>query len=266
VTGPVSESDQSAVETPEPGSIRALLARNGWAMGGIAVVTILVEAGTYAAGRVIGIGPLSSALAALAGATVWTALVAPVAAAGGRDWLDALLRGGVVADASAVVLLALWLIARNGQTGEPYVTFLAAVKIYCTLAAMALLSVAVVTCGRSVAGRHILAVALTVVFVLLLTSLLWAGVPMAMVDGPAARARVAGAALWVNPFCSVTAATIAETNFTWYRYGWMYNHTPVVNYPKADPPWYAATLSCLCAAGIALCAGYLRRQGRRGVE
>ena len=240
-----------------------MLARNGWAMGGIAAMTILVEGGAYAAGRVLGIGPMSSALAALASAVVWTALAAPIAAAGGRNRLDALLRGGMVADASAVVLLALWLVARNGQTGEPYVTLSAAAKIYCTLAAMALLAVAGVTCSRSVAGRHILAVALAVMFMLLLTSLLWAGVPLAAVDSPVARARIAGVTLWINPFCSVAAAIVGETDFTWYRYGWMYNHTPVVNYPKADPSWYAAALMCLCAAGIVLCVGVLRRRGRR---
>ena len=232
-------------------------------MAGIALATILVEGGTYLAGLILGVGPMSSALAALAAATVWTALAAPPAAAGGRHWLDALLRGGTVADASAVVLLALWLFARDGQTGDPYVTFTAAVKIYCTLAAMALLAVAVVTCGRSVAGRHILAVALAVMFVLLLTSLLWAGVPLALFDSAETRARLAGGALWINPFCSVAAATVRETNFTWYRYGLMYTITPVTHYPKVDPPWYAATLSCLCAAGIALGAGVLRRSARR---
>jgi len=243
-----------------PGPVAELLRRSGWALVGIAAATVLVELGAYAAGRILGIGPKASALAALATAAVWTALAAPAAAAGPRRPLHALCRGGVVADASAVTLIVLWLIARHPQTAQPYVTFLAAVKIYCTLAAMALAAVAVVLCARRGAGRHILAVGTAVVLVLLLSSLLWAGIPLAVAP-PEARTRVAAVALWINPFCSIGAAVVAQTDFVWTRYGMMYRLNSVCDYPTPNVPWYAATVCCLCVAGIAGAAGFLRHRG-----
>ena len=61
--------------------LAGLLRRNGWALAGIASATVLVELGAYATGRLLGIGPVASVLAALAAAAVWTALAAPAAAA-----------------------------------------------------------------------------------------------------------------------------------------------------------------------------------------
>lgn len=240
----------------------ALLRRNGWALATVALATVLVELGAYATGRGLGIGPVASVLAALAATAVWTALAAPAAAAGPKGRLDALFRGGIVADASAISLLVLWLIVPdNPRTGQPYFTFLAAVKIYCTLAAMALAAVAVVTCGRTVAGRHALAVGVAVALMLLLTSLLWAGVPLAAAPAEC-RTSVAAATLWINPFWSIGAAVVRETDFVWTRYGMMYRLNPVRHYATPNVPWYAATVCCLCVAGIATAAGVLRRLAR----
>lgn len=255
----MSEDDQSAVEAPAPGMLSSLLRRNAWALAGIVAATVLVELGVFAVGRMLGIGPKASALAALAVAVVWTALAAPVAAAGGRGALESLFRGGSVADSSAVTLVVLWLIARSPETPHPYVTFLAAIKIYCTLAAMAIAAVAVVLCARSAAGRHILAVCVAVVFMLLLTSLMWVSIPLAAAPAESG-ARIAATVLWTNPFCSVAAAVVRETQFVWHSYGRMYNITPVYHYPIPSVPWYAASVCLMCVAGIAGTGAFLRRR------
>ena len=255
----MSENDRSAVEAPAPGMLWALLRRNAWVLTGIAATTVLVELGAFAAGQMLGIGPKASALAALAAAVVWTALAAPVAAAGGRSALESLFRGGCVADSSAVTLVVLWLVARNPETSHSYVTFLAAIKIYCTLAAMAIAAVAVVLCARSAAARHILAVCITVVFMLLLTSLIWVSIPLAAAPAESGT-RIAATILWVNPFCSVAAAVVRETQFVWQSYGLMYSKTPVYHYPTPSVPWYAASVCLMCVAGIAGAGAFLRRR------
>lgn len=252
--------DQGRDDAPEPGPLPALLRRNGWAMGAIASATVLVDLGVYAAGRLLGIGAVASALAALATAAVWTALAAPAAAAGGRNWIDAMFRGGTVADASGVALVVLWLIVpHDTRSGQPYLTFLAIVKIYCTLAAMSVAAVSVVCCARTAAGRHVLGVTVAVVFILLMSSLLWASVPLAA-TGPESHARVAAVTLWVNPFWSIGAAVVRQTGFDWYGYPIVYRVSRVRDYSTPNVPWYASGVSCLCAAGLATGVVFLRRR------
>ena len=252
---------QGRPDAPTPGPLAALLRRNGWAMGTIASATVLVELGAYATGRMLNIGPVGSALAALATAAVWTALAAPAGAAGGRRWIDALFRGGTVADASGVALVVLWLIVpHNTKSGQPYLTFLAIVKIYCTLAAMSIAAVSIVCCARTAAGRHILAVTVATVFILLLSSLLWASVPLAAA-APESHTRVAAVTLWINPFWSIRTAVVRETGFDWFGYPIVYRISRVRGYSTPNVPWYASAVTCLCAAGIATAVAFLHRRG-----
>ena len=258
----MSADETSSGDPAAPTIVSALLRHNAWALAGLLAATLLVELGVFAGGRMLGIGPKASALAALAAAVVWTALAAPAAAAGGRDTLASLLRAGTVADASAVALVALWLIARNPDTGDPYVTFLAAVKIYCTLAAMALAAAAVVLCARSASGRGILCVCVAAGFMVLLTSLLWVSIPLAAAPEQT-QARIATAAVWLNPFCSVASAVVRETQFVWHGYGMMYSLSPVYHYPMASVPWYAASVCLGCVGGMAAAGAFLRRRAAR---
>jgi len=262
----VSHVDQPGVEAPEGGLIRILLRRNGWAMGALAVATLVVELGVYFGARLLAIGPGASLLAALAAAAVWTALAAPAGAAGGTSRLDALFRGGTVADASAVSLVVLWLVVPHNSRNVPLIGFPAVMKIYCTLAAMALLAVAVVVCARSKAGRHILAVAVAVAFMVLLSSLFWAGAPLAATDGADQRMRMASALLWTNPFSSIAVTVAPSTGFDWVRRGLMYNVTPIRDIPTSSVPWYAAAVCYLCLAGMATAAGTLLRRNRQTVS
>lgn len=256
----MSHVDQPSIEAPESGLIRILLRRNGWAMGAVAVATLVVDLGAYSGARLLAIGPDASLLAALAAAAVWTALAAPAAAAGGTSRLDALFRGATVADASAVALVVLWLVVPHNSRNVPLIEFPAVMKIYCTLAAMALLAVAVVTCARSKAGRHALAVAVAATFMVLLSSLFWAGAPLALIDGADQKMWMASVLLWVNPFCSIAVTVAPSTGFDWIRTGLMYNVTPIRDIPTANVPWYAATVCYLCLAGMAAAVGTLLRR------
>lgn len=253
---------QPGVEAPELGSIRVLFQRNGWAIGTVAVATLVVELGVYGGARLLGIGPGASLLAALATAVVWTALAAPVAAGGGASRIDALLRGATPADASAVALVVLWIVVPPNSRGVPLIGFAAAMKIYCTLAAMALLAVAAVTCARSHAGRHVLAVTVAVVFMVFLSSLFWAGAPLALTDGADAQRSIASALLWINPFSSIAVAVAPETGFDWVRTGLMYNVTPIRDIPTSNVPWYASSVVLLALAATTCVGGTLLRRVR----
>ena len=133
-----------------PGGLRRIIARDGWAVGAAAAATIGVEVGVYVLALSAGAPRLHAALATLAVATLWTALAAPVLAAEAADGLGAVLRAGIVADASAVALIVLWLSC-------PQVGLLGAVKIYCILAAMTLPAMAVSRLACGPGGRFALA-------------------------------------------------------------------------------------------------------------
>ena len=129
----------SPPQPPRGESLGGILRRDAAALVSATAGTVLVGCGVYVLGRGVGSGRAFSCLAALAALACWTALAAPVLAAGGRGWLSRVLRGGIVADAGGVALALLCLAA------GPCLTLLAAVEIYCVLGAMALASVAAVS-------------------------------------------------------------------------------------------------------------------------
>ncbi len=236
------------------GEIRKLLARNGWAIAGASVATVVVELGAYFIGRTDGADSLAAVLAALSVAVVWVALAAPALAASGKGSADALLRGATVADASAVMLIILWLLS-------PHVTIVAAAKIYCTLAAVALAGTAAVCLGRSPAGRFALAVVAAGVLVAALGSPFWCG-GLAQAAGPETGPTVIALAVYANPFYSITSA-VAEAagsvGFVWHRWNMMYEIVPD-DFIAPPVPWYASMVIYGALAGVLAAGSLLRRR------
>jgi len=224
-----------------PASAGALVRREGWVVLGISIATIAVELGVYGGGLAAGTSRLGATLACLAATTLWVALTAGVFAAGGGDALTTLLRGGIVADASAVALLVLWRLS-------PFVTLIAAVKIYCTLLAMALLGVSAAGLWRRPAGRYAGAAVSAVVMFAALATPFWTGGLLAAATGQL-RQDVVRWAVLVNPFYCVTAAVAEQAAFTWHHAPILYTLTRMGDYAAPPPPvWYAAAWRFAAAA------------------
>jgi len=217
-----------------PGGTPGILRRNGWALLAATAVTIGVELGMYWLAMGLGVGARQAVLATLAVSVLWVALAAGALAAGSDGGWGMLLRGGIVADASAVSLAVL-------AVASPYVTLLAAAQVYCTLAAMALFSTAVVACAAGRGARLTAAAATAVVLMAALSTPLWIGGALraeASVAGP-----IASTAALVNPFYSVTSAVVEQTHFVWHQARVMYQITWLGDLAAPAPvPWYAAAI------------------------
>jgi len=241
------------------GPVRQLLSANAWALVGGAVATVVVGLAVPVAAVAFREGnPLAyvfrggqltpnEALATLAVCTLWAALAAPALAASGPAAWDALVRGGIVADASVPALLVLWALC-------PQVTFVAAVKIYCVLAAMVLFGTA---------GRYAAAALASVAMLIVLASPFWVGGAIHNQPRPVVRA-VTEAAVLANPFYAVTASVTETMRFTWHQAGLLYRLTRIGDYAAAPPlSWYPAVAVHLAAAAalgaVAAILGRLRR-------
>ena len=240
----------------EAGTLRKLIARDGRAVLAGGALTLVVQLGVYVLGVAGGAPRMQAALATLAASVVWVALAAPVLGATGRDALGALLRGGIVADASAVTLLVLWL-------GGPHVTFAAAVKVYCILAAMSLAGIAACRLGRSSAGRHILAVVAAAAILTTAASPFWIGGAIRTAP-PATARRIVATGVYANPFYCVTAALSEQTRFVWHQASVMYRLTRIGDYAPAPAAcWYASAAIHAAAAALLAGVGALVHRRRR---
>ena len=223
--------------SPAPGPLRKELAP-GLA---IVAVTLAAEMGGFFLAYGSGLGLRSVAVAALMTAAVWTALAAPIFGAGACGALRSLIRAGLVADATFLTLLVIWVWWNRhpSQTGQPgEMTFTAILKVYCTFAAMTVLAAGAVNCPRRAAGRYIVAVIVAACMMLALASPLWAGGLIAATDG-AARAPVADMAVWLNPFYSITTPLIDSLNYVIHQEGVMYQLTLIGDYvPAPACPWF----------------------------
>jgi hypothetical protein len=228
----------------------------------ITAATLVVELGVFFLAWSAGAGLRQAALAALMVAAVWTALAAPIFAAGARGALRSLIRAGLVADATFVAMLIIWMWWKghfqDEQLGE--MSFGSVLKAYCTVAAMAVLSAGAVNLPRCVPGRHIAAVVVAVCMMLALASPLWCGGLIASTHGQA-RSLVADLAVWLNPFYSVTASMIDSLNYVIQQEGLMYQLTLIGDYVAAPScPWYVATVIYLPVGIILLVIGKARPQ------
>jgi len=234
-------------------ALRRLMARDGRAVLLVLLLTVAAELGVYFSVRPA-TGEMLALLAALAATAVWIAIVSPAMAASAGSGLSALLRGGIVADASAVALLVLWAVC-------PFLSFVAAVKIYCIHAAMALFAVGAVRSARKPAGRHAAAAVTAAALMLALATPFWAGGAV-HAAGQSTRRVLVSAAVYVNPFYATTDALFAETGFVWDEASFLYEHVQqLVDYAPPSPRWYAPILLLGGLAVVFSAVVLLRKRG-----
>ena len=257
----MQQADNGEALLPSQGGFRAFFAREGKAVLALSAATIVVELGAYGLARAAGGGAISAALGALAAACVWVVLACPLAAAGGKDGWGSVLRGGIIADSSAVLLIVLCLTAWDGE-GRRVVAFLAAVKIYFVYAAVSLAAAAAVCCGKTRATRRVLALVSAVVLFTLLATPFWTVGLLECLSGPARDQAAAWAVLW-NPFYSVTSAVAERTGFVWHYGSVMYRITRI-GQDVIPPPvaWYSAVWRYGLLAGLFGAVALRRRLGR----
>jgi hypothetical protein len=231
---------------PEERPLRRLLSRDGLAALFVTVATLAVELGTFFLARGFGVSVREAVLATLAASAIWVVLSVPAMAASGSTAMGALLRGGIVADTSAVTLIVLCL-------ATPFVTVLAALKIYCVLAAVALACVAAVRCARSRRARCAAALVTSVAFCAALATPFWTG-GLLQAGSHATRQALVRCAVSANPLYSIFAAVVEQTGFIWHVAPRLYAVTRIGDAVAPPPPeWYSAALvyglvACILAA------------------
>ena len=249
-------TDAEHPEAPaEERPFRRLLSRDGLAALLASVATLGVELGVFLLARSSGVPPREAVLATLATMAVWVALSVPAMAASGSTAMGALLRGGIVADTSAVTLIVLCIVT-------PFVTILAALKIYCILAMVALACVAAVRCARSDRARGAAAVVTAVLLFAAIATPFWTG-GLLEAGSYATRQAAVGYVVAVNPLYSIFAAVVEQTGFIWHVAPRLYTVTRIGDAIAPPPPeWYSAAVVYGLMACILVATHLLRRPRR----
>ncbi len=257
-----STSQPTALDASlRPGVWRELLVRDGWAMLFVTAMTLAVELGCFFVGRVYGAEFRLALLATLGIMSLWVVLAPGPLAAWGRGNLSAFLRGGIVADATGVALLVIWMFAPAGAC----LTFMGVVKLYCVFVAVTLMGVSAVCLARSSAGRQVVAVIAVGLLAIALASPVWAS---AHIGGPSpspeVQQTIADWAIRVNPFYAACGAVVYETNFVWHDWGMMYDFSRIGEYVSpGEVLWYQTILLYLALAGGLGLLGILRHKCRQ---
>ena len=245
-------ADTDSLPGPD-GFMVAILKRDGWPVAGIILATVVVQLCVFLLPQAYGVSVGMAVPASLIIAGVWVALASAIFASGPHHAISGILRGGSVADATAVLLVVLWLSA-------PEVTFLSAVKLYCIYASVALCSIAVARCASSLKFRYLGAVIGAAVLVALQGGLFWLPGLLQLVPVDS-KAVVAGMGLRANPLYGVFSAIAEESGFVWHYAEVMYRITPLGE-DIAVPPvqWYEPMVVHLAIAGIFSATWLLRRR------
>lgn len=212
-----------------------------WALGISTAATLAIILGTYFASQSHSAPAAENLLATLAIGAIWTALACPVLAAGGKSWLRALLRAGVVVDMLGIAFLIIWIAQRSDADNLPCLTVVGAMKAYCIYLAMCLVAVAAVGCARSPAGRYVAAVVAAVLLMAAMASPFWVNGTLEKAL-PANRAAIIGGAVGWNPFYSLSAAVVEETKIVWHQLPVLYSMTRIGEYTSPGPIQWAAIL------------------------
>jgi len=248
-------NEQTNGQKPGPGPGGGALGRRlWWEVAAIAAATIVLQLGVLLLPGAFGVAPRAAMLAVLMASGVWVALAAPILAAGAPGALAAVLRGGIVADATAVLLVVLWLT-------RPEVTFLAAVEMYCIYASVALCGVAAGCVASTPAGRYAAAVVATVVLLAVQAGPFWLpGVCQFVAQGH--KTAVAGIGLRANPVYGIFSAMAGDSGFVWhFDAPLMYRITQLgEDIPVPVVRWYHPVAIYLGAAGILAATHLVRRR------
>ena len=194
-------------------------------------------------------------MAFLAVAVLWVTMAPPILAAGPERLWGALLRAGCAIDGTFLALLGLWAMAGN-------VSFVGAMEVYCTLAAVGLAGAAAARCARTGAGRYTAAILALAVQTAVLAAPFAIGGALRALSNQAAL-RAVSWCYHVHPLASASAALRSGTNVVWEKIGWSYWVSDSGAYPSAvATPWYAAALVYLPLAGVLGAAAWLACRGR----
>ncbi|NBB96340.1 MAG: hypothetical protein GVY16_11460 [Planctomycetes bacterium] len=253
-------ADAAHADAPTP-SMRNLWRRDGWAIGAGLGVTVVAELAVYLAVRWAGGGHADALLPTLAVMTVLCCLAPAALACGGESMVGRWLRGGIVADGGAIVLLVLWLIGLAGD-GPASPTFLEGLKTYIVLAVVTLVGMAAGSIARSPTGRCLAAVLAAVFMLLALTSPFWISAWIGTGGTLAEQQTAAECAVAVNPFYAVTAAGYHARDFTWHEWGTMYRWTRLGEYVSPAPVAWQATV--FIYVGLAMVLSIVAGLWRRG--
>jgi len=245
------------LDIPADGSevrrLRDVLRRDGPAALTAVAATLIVELGALALALTAGAEWREATLLVLGVSVVWVCLACPALAAGGKGEMSAALRAGIVADASLVALVVLWL-------AGPHVTFGSVVKVYCTLAVLALFSIAAVRCAASPAGRAAVAVAVSLLLMMALSAPLWTG---GLLSLDAASGAAGGWVVRVSPAYSI-ASSVPRAGFIWHEAPVMYSITWVGDLVPAPPvEWYTASILFGGSALVLSVVAFIRIKRRR---
>jgi hypothetical protein len=239
-----------------PGFIRTLLKRDGWAVVGIVLITAVVQLGVYLIPQAYGVPVRTLVPASLIIAGVWVALASAIFAAGPPLAISGVLRGCVVADGTAVLLIVLWLSA-------PEVTFIAVVKLYFIYASVAFCSIAATRCASTLRFRYLWAIVAGTVLTAVQGGLFW--LPGLLQLAPSdCKSVVAGVGLRANPLYGVFSAIAEESRFVWHYAEVMYRITPLGE-DIAVPPvqWYEPMAVHLAVAMLLTAVWFLRARRTR---
>ena len=249
-------SDTDSPSVPDR-LIPSLLKRDGWPVVCIAVVTAAVQLCVFLLPQAYGVSAGRAIPASLIITGVWVALASAIFAAGPRSTISGILRGGSVADATAVLLVVLWLCT-------PDVTFLSAVKLYFIYASVALCAIAAARCALSLRFRYLGAVIGATLLGALQGGLFWLPGLLQLLP-TAQKAAIAGIGLRANPLYGAFSAIADKSGFVWHYADVMYRITPLgEDIPVPPVQWYEPMVVHLAVAGI-LSATWLLRPRRRGL-
>jgi len=199
---------------------RSLWRRLGWPTAVSAAASIALGLGVLVGALGAGVAPPRAAVLASLSVTLWIGLAAAPLAAGADDWLAALGRAGVLADASVVTLLA------AGIWGGGAIGWAEGAGIYLLWAALAVTGYLATRLGRRALTRGGLAVAAAVGMMLAMSSLFWSDGLLTSRVG-AARDTVARRLLWPNALYGVADLAGRKHEFVWTSQAQMYRFTPI---------------------------------------
>ncbi len=254
----IDSAEHSATGNPP-----SLWRRLGWPTVFAAAASITVGLCVLFGALGAGVAPPRAAVLTVLAATAWIALAAGPLAAGTDDWLAALGRAGVLADASVATLLAvaIW--------GDGAIGWAEGAGIYLLWAALAVTGYLATRLGRTALARGGLAVATAVLVALAMSSLFWSGGLLSSRQG-AARDAAARYLLWPNPLYGVIDLAGREHEFVWTSQAEMYRFTPIGQ--DIVPPkfgWWMPTLFWWGIAAILAVSwagrGALDARRRRGI-
>jgi hypothetical protein len=234
----------------QPGPFRTLLKRDGWPVLVIALATVAVQLGVFLIPQSFGVerGRLIPASLIIAG--VWVALGAAIFAAGPCSTFSGLLRGGCVIDATAVLLVVLWL-------STPQVTFLAAVKLYCIYASVAFCGIALARFASTLRFRYLGAVLGATILTLAQAGLFWLPGLVQLASDSEGKSAIAAWGLRANPLYGVFSAIAEEAGFVWHYAEVMYRITPLGEDVAVGPvQWYEPMIIWLSIAAVLATVGW----------